>query len=145
MWIARSFEEDPTQEEMRQAHNVTTFLFGRLADHFRARVGLVPEELDPVFDMQLLGACLLINRYQFSDYSFPTRARLEFVEYETAAEMVATARMNLDLLRAELARLRVALAARESRSRVFFQTGIDAAKYLTRLANTRTEMLSNAD
>jgi hypothetical protein len=129
--VARGFEEDPTQEEMRQAHGVTTFLFERLADHFRARVGLVPEELDPVFDMRLPGACLLINRYHFSDHSFPTRGPLEFLENETAAELVATARMNLDLLQAELKRLRAALADREARSRDFFQAGIDAAKYLT--------------
>jgi hypothetical protein len=143
--VSPPFEADPSQEDMWRAHSLTAFIFERLADHFRFRVGLVPQELDRVLDVQLLGASMLINRYHFPDHNLPTRGPLAFREGETAAELVAAAKTNLPVLLSELNSLQAAIAAKEGRSRAFFQVGLDVSRYLMRFAEAGPRARRSAD
>jgi len=143
--VSAPYEADPDQEDIRGAHSLTAFIFERLADHFRFRVGLVPQELDPILDVQLLGAAVLINRYHFPDHNLPTRGPLAFREGETAAELVAAAKRNLAVLQSELKSLQTAIVAKEGRTRAFFQVGVDVSRYLARFAEAESKAKRSTD
>jgi hypothetical protein len=136
MWnaVEQPFESAPEQEEIRRAHNQATFISERLSDHFRSRVGLSSGPPNPLGDVEILGACSLINRYHFPKHKLPTQGCLAFQPNQTAAELVATAHQNLDVVRTELERLKGAVTSDERRARFFFQVGADADYYLQILA-----------
>jgi hypothetical protein len=112
------FGEDTDDESIRRADTYTSFISDRLSEHFRVLVGLATEygSLD---DVELLGACDLVNRYYFPKLDFPTKTVLALRPGETAAELVAIGRQNLELVRSELKRLKEALATDERRARSF--------------------------
>jgi hypothetical protein len=92
--VEPTFEPPPEQEVIRRAHSVAAFILERLSEHFRSRVGLAPSHVNPLRDIELLGACRLINRYHFPQYDLPTKGPLAFRRGQTAAELVATAQQT---------------------------------------------------
>jgi len=73
-------------------------------------VGLEPSTPDPLLDIEVLGACCLINRFQFAKFDMPTKGPLKFRDNSTAAELIAVARENPELLKSELSRLKQAIS-----------------------------------
>lgn len=134
MWSAAAapFETEPSDEEMRLAATQTAFIADRLSEHFRARVGLVTDN-GSLDDVELLGACRLINRHYFSKFNLPTTGLLAFRPGETASESVELAWQNLDLLRSELNRLKEAINSDGDRASLFFQVGTEVDRYLAKL------------
>jgi hypothetical protein len=135
MWLATPGPDpgDVDQEDIRRAHSQTEFISERLSDHFRFRVGLPPAHPSPLADVELLGACTLINRYHFSKHGLPTKGPLAIRPGETASELVATARQNLVLLRSELERLKGAVISDERHTSLFFPVRTEVEYYLTKL------------
>ena len=134
MWLAtESYPGDTDEEDIRRAHSQTEFISERLSDHFRSRVGLAPAHTSPFADIQLLGACTLINRHHFSNYGLPTKGPLAIRPGETASEVVATAKQNSELLRSELERLKEAVTADERRTSLYFAVRTEVEYYLAKL------------
>lgn len=135
MWGAvhvPEFDVEPGDQEIGRALTQTSFISDRLSVHFRALVGLAVDDTS-LSDVDLLGACQLINRHYYARIGFPTEGALAYQPRETASELVAIARQNLDLLGSELGRLRTALNSSEGRARTFFEEGIEVDGYLARL------------
>jgi hypothetical protein len=128
------FEPAPEQEEIWRAHSQASFISDRLSEHFRSRVGLASEHVNPLDDVELLGACMLINRCHFPKYHLPTKGLLAFSPSQTAAQLVATARNNRDLLRTDLERLKEAVTTDERNARLYFKVGTESDRYLQLLA-----------
>ena len=81
----------------------------------------------PLLDVQLLGACSLINRFHFDSVNLPTKGHLKLRDNETAAELVSAAKEHADELRSELRVLRKAM--RESSS-LYFEELAEIDRYL---------------
>jgi hypothetical protein len=128
MWTAVQYEMTrPTSDAVWHAHNQLILIADRLGEHFRIRVGLGPATPNPLLDIQLLGACSLINRFSFPDFKLPTKGPLKLRENETAAELVSAAKEHSDELKAELTALKKAM--QESLS-FFFEELTEIDRYL---------------
>jgi len=130
MLTAVPFEMDvPTGNKVWWAYNQMNFIAERLAEHFRAKVGLPSTVTEPLLDVELLGACRLINRYHFPDHDLPTKGPLKVKENTTAAQLTAVARGTPKLLRAELEKLKEA-----TEKDIFFSEVLtEANRYLHKL------------
>jgi hypothetical protein len=124
---------EPDEEHIQRAYSQTTFILERLSDHFRARVGLSSVHSGSLIDVELLGACRLINVHHFHKYNLPTKGPLAFCDGQTASEVVAIAKQNLGPLRSELEQLKMAIRSDERGARLFFQVGTEVDRYLTNL------------
>jgi len=130
MWEAVQYEDQiPSGGKVWRAHDQMKFIADRTAQHFRVRVGLAEGELDPLLDIDILGACRAINRYSFPDQQLPTRGPLKADENRNAEELVMAARRNPAILKEELGRLKAAT----QNERFFFETAAQADLYLSRI------------
>jgi hypothetical protein len=124
------FGNFPDSDDVRRAYSQMMLIANRVASHFRSRIGLIPDNSEALLDVELLGACRLINTYHFSD-KMPTSGPLKFRDGETAEEMVATARTNLALLKSELEILKnCAAGAIEGGRSYFFLTIAEVDRYI---------------
>jgi hypothetical protein len=129
-WEAVQYEDQiPSGGKVWRAHDRMKFIADRLAQHFRLRVGLAEGELDPLLDIDILGACRDINRYNFPNYKLPTGSPLKADEYRNTAELVMTARRNPAILKEELEKLKAAT----QNERFFSETTAQADRYLERI------------
>jgi len=132
-WYAvRTADEDPDSETVYRTYDHLKFLSRAVADHFRSRVGL-NAGCDPLRDAELLGACRLINRFQFQLAGFPTTGVLAMGK-KSAVEIVHLATENIEELMRELERLRDHLRNRTKQAEFWFPVQIEADQYLRSLA-----------
>ncbi|MCU1299881.1 MAG: hypothetical protein JWQ87_165 [Candidatus Sulfotelmatobacter sp.] len=132
MWSAVRYEETyPSSDEVWRAYNQMHFVSDHLAEHFRIRVGLEPTGPDPLLDIELLGACRLINRLHFTEFGLPTKGPLEYQDNQSTGQLVAIAREQPDLLKSELSRLKDGIKSKYST--FFFETLTEADRYLRKL------------
>src|SRR5579864_817995 len=125
MWEAvvdGSYEQYPESEEVRRAYEKMILISNRLSEHFRNRVGLAPESPDPLMDVAVLGACILINIYAFQTFDLPTKGILKWREGETAEEIVTVGKENVSKLKSELLRLKEAMSTDQQRTSLFYHT-----------------------
>jgi hypothetical protein len=121
--------EIPTNHQVWNAHNQMQFIAKRLAEHFRLRVGLSSSVQNPLSDVELLGACRLINQYQFPEYDLPTKGPLKIQESRTMPQLITLIRRNPELLKSELSRLRKAT----EKDPFFFEALAKADRYLQKV------------
>jgi hypothetical protein len=127
MWRAVQYKDEiPTGDQVWQAYNQMNFIVKRLGQHFRIRVGLSPDVPDPLFDVEILGACRLINGYHFPAHQLPTKSVLKFDGNQDAAHHVASAHRNIEVLKTELER--VISATKDDAA--FFEVLTQAKRYL---------------
>ncbi len=130
--VEEPFDAGPDQEDIWRAHTQTTFISERLSDHFRCRVGLTPTRLNSLVDVELLGACRLINRHHnFQKHNLPAKGPLAFRPGQTASEWVAAAKQNPEILRIELEQLK--------KTNLSFQDGREVDHYLKTLGGFTAE------
>lgn len=131
MWTAVADEDDtPDTDIVWRAYNQMKFISDRLAAHFRNRVGLETTASDPVLDVEILGACRLINRFHF----YRTESILKFKKNGKASEYVALSRKSPDVLKSELHKLKDALASRASG---YFEILTEVNRYLAEFADLK--------
>ena len=131
MWTAVRYEDTyPRSDVVWRSYNQMKFISDRLAEHFRLRVGLESRKTDSLFEIELLGACRLINRFTFPDSGMPTNGPLRYQDHGSATQLVALAREHPEELRSELSKLRNALI---SHSSIFFEDVVDVDWHMERV------------
>jgi hypothetical protein len=126
MWKAVQYESEiPTGDEVWRSYDQMKFIAERLAQHFRTRVGLTASTPDPLLDIDLLGACRLINRYSH----IQTKSILRIDQNSMADHLVDTARKNPAVLKSELEKLKA--ATRDDQ--FFFEAVTQAERYQQRM------------
>lgn len=92
---------DPKDETLRNIYEHMIFMSERIREYFRKRIGL-SEESDPLFDVNLLAACLVINECRFNEIDFPTKSVLKF-NFDTSPQaLVDRIKENIYILKSEL-------------------------------------------
>jgi hypothetical protein len=124
-------DERPDSQDVRHAYSNMTLISDRLSQHFRNRIGLESTSAEPLFDTEVLGACLLINTYHFPDHKLPTKGPLTLREDETAEELVAAGKQHVELLESDLRRLKEAMGKNAG---FYYQTIALVERYLAALA-----------
>ncbi len=109
-WKAVYFPENPIpdDETVRKVYEFLNFISERIREYFRKRIGL-SSEANPLADVNLIAACLLIYRSQFKDIVLQTIPilGLEFDDFQfhfdiTPSALVDTLKENLDSLKSDL-------------------------------------------
>lgn len=124
------FDQFTDSEKVRRSHGHMEFISDRIAEYFRLKVGLASESPDPLLEIELLGACRLINEQHFAKAGLPTKTMLKFNEHTSAEEIISMARQNAGTLRSELEALRGVLAAEDSKSSFYYNLSTRVARYL---------------
>jgi hypothetical protein len=125
-----NFDQFTDSETVRRSYGHLKLISDRTAEYFRFKVGLLPENPDPLLDIELLGACRLINEQNFSDAGLPTKTIFKFGEYTSADEMVSLAHRNPDVLRSELQSLKRVLDEDESKRSFYHHLATTVEQYL---------------
>jgi hypothetical protein len=87
------------------------FISERLAEHFRIRVGLLPTRPNPLFDVEILGACLLINKFNLgSRFRTEDNGPLRLGDRQMPEALVAEGKKNIELLKSRLLLLQSVLS-----------------------------------
>jgi len=132
MWKAATYEDtSPTEDEVWRSYNQMKFISDRLASYFRTKVGLKPGMPDPMRDIEVLGACCLLNRFA-QEASLPANSPFRFRDDETAAQVVSVARENSKLLKAELKKLQESI--RLKNSGLYFESLVKVTRYIDHLS-----------
>lgn len=127
----------PSEERIINAHRQVKFLSERIRIYFRALIGL-DSASDPMFEISILGACCLINRYHFYDCGFPTKSILNIDKLFDPSQLVDTAFENLEVLRDELKRFISCLRSDDVNKQHFHSALIEAEEYL-RILDSRVK------
>lgn len=139
MWGAvedGNFDAHADSDDVRRAFEEMNLIADRVAQHFRMRVGLIPAGFDPLFDIEVLYACKLVNSWGRGEYELfrPTG--------KTPALLVATAKENLESLKIALAGVRVRLMSDPERANFHFGTISRLDRYAASLSHVKTGKLS---
>jgi hypothetical protein len=86
------------------------FISERLAEHFRIRVGLRPPNPDPLFDVEILGACRLINMVNPLSFRKEDNGPLRLGDRQMPEALVAEGKKNIELLKSRLLQLQSVLS-----------------------------------
>jgi hypothetical protein len=128
---AISFQEDPhpKDRDLRNIYEHMIFMTERLREYFRKRIGL-SEEPDPLLDIYLLAACLLINDYQFEKIDFQTKSILKF-NFDTSPQaLIDRIKDNIHILKSELNKLVTFLENDPEKKKHYFLTLTTSRNYL---------------
>lgn len=126
-----NFDQFTDSETVRRSYGHLKLISNRTAEYFRLKVGLHSENPDPLLDIELLGACRLINEQNFSDAGLPTKTILKFGEHTSAEEIVSLAHKNPDVLRSELQSLKRVLDEDRSTRSFYHGLATTVQQYLT--------------
>lgn len=131
------FPEDPRPDDktLRNIYEFLNFMSERIREYFRKRIGL-SSEADPLLDVNLIGACLLINESRFKDIDFPTKPVLKFQFDMSPSALVDKLKENLITLKSELTRLVSFIESDCEEEKYFFRTLSEARYYLKLFNNT---------
>ncbi|MBW1795902.1 MAG: hypothetical protein JRJ38_16015 [Deltaproteobacteria bacterium] len=125
----------PSDKMLRNIYEHMGFIAERIREYFRKRIGL-SDEPDPLWDVNLLSACLLINDYHFREADFPTKTNLKF-EYDISPNaFVEKVKQNLDVLKEELRRFIDYLESDPEDTGTFF-CPLSEARYYLNLLNKK--------
>jgi hypothetical protein len=125
-----NFDQFTDSETVRRSYGHLKLISDRTAEYFRFKVGLHPENPDPLLDIELLGACRLINEQNFSDAGLPTKTIFKFGEHTSAEEIVSMAHKNPDVLRSELQSLKRVLDEYESKRSFYHHLATTVEQFL---------------
>jgi len=128
---AISFPETTYQSDkmLRNIYEHLIFMSERMREYFRKRIGLSNEE-DPLRDVNLLAACLLINDYTFSEIDFPTKTILKFYFDSSPLSLIDNINGNIHILKSELKKFISYIESDIEERKSFFRTLTDARYYL---------------
>ncbi|MBP7527190.1 MAG: hypothetical protein KA801_04660 [Syntrophorhabdaceae bacterium] len=87
----------PDDRILRQSYDQLSFLFKNITEYFRVRVGLPGHHSRPLDEINLLGACLLLNEYYRDDKGFASSV-LILKKDQNTNQLVSQAKANLSLL-----------------------------------------------
>lgn len=137
IWSATSepYSGPPESDDVSRAHAQMTVITERMAEHFRIRVGLHSPDSKPLQSVYRLGAIVLINRFHFPEFDFPTKTSLTWkkdrrTDGKSIEELIAIAEHEPQLLRSELLRLKEAMV---DRGGIFFKHIAEVELYLNKL------------
>lgn len=102
--VAYDPEEDLQDEELRRAYEQMCFISERLREYFRNRIGLNAEK-DPLFDVFILDACLILNRYSFKEIGLPIQGVFKIVRNQSPLELIKIVKENLTEFNGKLRQL----------------------------------------
>jgi hypothetical protein len=122
------FEADADSDDVRRAYEEMKLISDRIAEHFRMRVGLVPNGLDPLVDVEILDACKLVTTWGKGEFEMfrPAGRRPE--------ELVTTAKGNIESLVSALIQVRDRLTSSSERASFLFSTITRINRYVDSLA-----------
>lgn len=120
---------DPKDKTLRNIYEHMIFMSERIREYFRKRIGL-SEESDPLFDVNFLAACLLINECCFDEIDFPTQSVLKF-NFETSPQaLVDRIKENIYILKSDLKKIITFLESNLEEKKYSFRTLSEARYYL---------------
>lgn len=125
---------DPNDKTLRNIYDHMIFMSERIREYFRKRIGL-SEESDPLFDVNLLAACLIINECCFDEIDFPTKSVLKF-NFDTSPQaLVDRIKENIYILKSELKNIITFLESDIEEKKYFFRYLYEARYYLKIIEN----------
>ena len=127
------FNPDPGDRKLRQSYEQLNFISERIIEYFRLRIG-ISEEVDPLKDVFMIGACLILNRYHFREAGLPTEGIFKIELNQGPSELVSIAKENKNQLEQEILNFINYLEGDSIDNRAFFETISDAKYYLKRVA-----------
>ncbi|MCG2772954.1 MAG: hypothetical protein L6277_12805 [Desulfobacterales bacterium] len=133
---ATFFPEGPDQSDkmLRNIFEFINYISEHIREYFRNRIGL-SEEPNPLLEINLLAAILLINDYNFPEANLPTKTVLKF-EYDISPDaLVDKIKNNMGILIAELNKLVHYLEYDSSVKTFFFETLTEARSFIKLLEN----------
>jgi hypothetical protein len=131
------FPEDPRPDDktLRNIYEFLNFMSERIREYFRKRVGL-SSEANPLLDVNLIAACLLMNESRFKDIDFPTKPILKFQFDIFPSALVDKLKENLSTLKSELTTLISFSESDREEKKYFFRALSEARYYLKLFDNT---------
>jgi len=126
-------EHQPRPHEVWRAYRQMIFIQKRVTQHFRNVVGFEPAVLAPLHDVELLGACRLINRFHFPDFGMPHKGILSINDNNPPEAVVANAKGNRELLVSELEKLRLAMSRSPAAAGFWFDDIATVDNFLKRI------------
>lgn len=123
--------EDGPQDDkqLRIIYKYLVFIAEKIRVYFRNRIGL-SEEKKPLFDINLIAACLLINNIYISEIDLPTKTILKFHLDSSPLPLIDKVRKNLPILKMELVKFIKHVESSSEESNYHFEKLSDAYYYL---------------
>ena len=115
---------------LRNIYEHLIFISERIREYFRKRIGLSDEQ-NPLFDVSLIAACLLINDYNFSEIDFPTKSVLQFDFDFPPQSLVDKIKDNINILKTELDKFVLYIESDIEDKKSYFHALSEARYYLT--------------
>lgn len=122
-------DDSPDDITIRRSWNQMLFISERIREYFRLEIGISSESAS-LFDVDVLGACRLINHFGFSEANFPTESILKIKKYQSTSELVTLAKENIEILESELVRFVDYLKSDPQDKQFFYEAFIEAERYL---------------
>lgn len=130
MQTAVQFEDEiPTGDEVWSAHNQMNFIAERMAQHFRIRVGLEQVVFDPILEVELLGACRVIDSHGSK------KSSLRLGRDTTAEQLISVVRQDPSVLKSELEKIKEKI----QKDPFFVEVVAKIDRYLKKLDNLRSK------
>jgi len=123
--------EDLQDEELRRAYEQMCFMSERIGEHFRNRIGL-PGEKDPLLDVFILDACIILNRYSFKEIGLPTQVIFKIVKDQSPLELIKIANEHSHEFIRELEMLAKYLESTPENKTAWFELTDQVKWYLNR-------------
>jgi len=132
--------EDLQDEGLRRAYEQMCFISERIGEHFRNRIGL-PGEKDPLLDVFILDACIILNRYNFKEIGLPTQGIFKIVKDQSPLELIKIANEHSTEFIRELEMLAKYLESTPDRRSTWYELFDQVKWYLNRFVSAQKVIL----
>ena len=125
------FPEDEPQSDrtLRTIYEHLCYIDERIREYFRKRIGLVDDEIDPLFEVHLIGACLLV-----SDYDDPNK-KVQFKFNKSPYPLVEELKENIQYLCDDLKSLIKHIESEGGTQNFYTEDRLLARNYLNKIQN----------
>ncbi|MCX5815965.1 MAG: hypothetical protein NTX75_06930 [Proteobacteria bacterium] len=125
------FPEDESQDDktLRNIYEFLNFMSERIREYFRKRIGL-SSEANPLLDINLIAACILVNGVHFTGTNFPTNQILLFQYDISPSSFVEKLKENMSALKSELNTLISCIESDRDEGKYSFRVLSEARYYL---------------
>jgi len=128
--------EDLQDEELRRAYEQMCLISERIGEHFRSRIGL-PGEKDPLLDVFILDACIILNGDEFEEIQFPSQDIFKLVKDQSPVELIKIANGHSHELITDLQMLAEYLESTPERRRILYELLDQVKWYLNRFISAQ--------
>ena len=128
------FPEGEIQSDrtLRNIYEHLCYIDERIREYFRKRIGLFDDEIDPLFEVQLLGACLLVN-----DYDDPNK-KIKFKFDKSPYPLIEELKENIQYLSNDLESLVKHIESEGGTQNFYTEDRLQTRNYLHKIQNNIT-------